>query len=420
MISFFQSVAKACSENLFLLPFHQSTQTFDDQELTKFVNRFLDSTESEQERIARSIEHPDNSLKRITQQLKEKNPELFASLFPRIDQAANRLFASSAANQAPLSDHSSSNTAEETKAGLLRSHGNSVQDPICIEDDSNAGSATLSIPPGSRIPPPHGGIGNTQNTCYAAALVHALESLEVCHFDNSPIGKAFSSLIERLKKTGPESPLEASHINALIETLTEHDWPKKLGKFGDPQELLYFLQPHLCGKQEWTVHNRGRAASSQDQACVEQMIRYVPEGTSLQEILSGTFSGASKQFEISPDGKPDYFVLTLSGREPGLSKEAGSHKDPDNRRIALSPRVFLPHKGHENQEFRLSSVVMHQPSHYYLLKPRYDDSCNLTDWVCFNDSIASIQPNSPHATSLVEQRGYMFFYRRKELHSAKP
>jgi hypothetical protein len=422
MIPFLQSIVSVCSESTFWKAPHQPTPAVDDQEIAEFINCFLDSSEIEQEQIARRLEQSDSSLRHISQRLREKDPELFASLFSRIGQAANRTLTSSTANQAASSDLPPSKTTEEEeedKIDQLRSKGHAAQDPIRIEANLIDDSAALSRPNNSQILPPHGGIGNTRNTCYAASLAQALESLEVCQFDKSPIGKALSSFIDELRKSGPESPLEASKINALVETFTEHGWPKKLGAFGDPQELMHFLQPHLCGKQEWTVHNIARASSKDTQASIEQMIRYIPEGTSLQDILSGTFSGARQQFEITPDGKPDYFVLTLSGREPCPSRDGSPRKDPDTRRISLSPAVFLPHKGHGQQEFLLSSVVMHQPNHYCLLKPRFDERGNLVGWVRFNDSVASIHPNSPSLTSLVEQQGYMFFYRKKEQQSRR-
>ena len=256
----------------------------------------------------------------------------------------------------------------------------------------------------------HGGMENAGNTCYAAALLQALEALEPCAFDNSEVGVALCACIDKLRKCPIESPLAGREVQTLIETLVRNGWNKKIGDEGDPHELMQFIQQHLSKKSQWLVHSIPRDSDAHADASISQVIRWVPDGTSMQSILSGTYVGARQRFASLGDGETEYFFLTVDGRVGNKSGDGTFVR----KRITLSPHAFLPCKDHE-QQFSLSSVVMYQPHHYYLLKPQFDPSGSIKDWICFNDSQVSVKPSTPELQSSIESGGYMFFYRKSRV-----
>ena len=281
--------------------------------------------------------------------------------------------------------------AEELGPALQTIKGCTIQNPIEVED--------------SPAPtPPHGGISNTSNTCYAAALMQAFSLLSGDQGGDGPVGEAFSTFIGRLRQSRWPSSLEASEMQTLIRTFLRHGWGTDLGSLGDPQELLLFLQTHLRDAQEWQVRNTSRQTATRSFASLEQPIRSIPDGTPLQSVLLGTFPGAKQRVELIPNKAPSYFILTLGGRSPlGQSRR-------DDRRISFSPHIVLPDTERREQRFVLSSVIVYEPGHYCLFLPNFSANGTISSWAAFNDSAVSLQPNTPALTSTIESQGYMYFY----------
>ena len=339
------------------------------------VNHFLDAPAEEQQRITGSMRRRDGSLTPVARQIQTANPELFESLF--------RLSLETRADSS-AADPSNKRTSLEAAQSQQSKKTHEV---IVIDDAEPTGDERSTHQHEGSL---HGGIENAGNTCYAAALLQALDALGRCAFDDSEVGIALRACIGKLQKRLIESPLVREEVQTLIETQLRHGWNRNIGAFGDPYELMQFIQQHLSEKPQWLVHSMPRDTDTHVDASIVQVMKWVPDGTSMQSILSGTYVGARQRFASLEDGKTGYFSLTLDGRVGNLSGDG----EFDRRRIALSPHVFLPCKDPEKQQFSLSSVVMYESQHYYLLKPRFDSSGSLKDWICFNDSRVSEKPNT--------------------------
>lgn len=244
---------------------------------------------------------------------------------------------------------------------------------------------TLSIT--GKTDPKRCGIKNEGNTCFAAATLQALFAVDP-KIDQSCLRSFYDSLTEGEDPKGG--------LQKLLKSLSNDSWHYQEHAEEDP--ALFFedaLLPHIKEGFQWA--KKGKEAS--EPALLQQVIKNLHEGSSLQEIVRGVYLKQPLVFSL----QPKHFAVSLIGRK-------AADESYKSLPVKIDGCVDLSLDGGNKAFYRLFSVVMYANHHYYALVPEYTAQGTIASWIEYNDSVVSKVSNSVELRNTIESNGYLLFY----------
>jgi len=247
------------------------------------------------------------------------------------------------------------------------------------------------------------GVENPGMLCYFISLVQGLLStVEGDVFDKSVLGTALNRFCRQIK-AGDTEAVQREHVIAVLEALQKAGWMQtgaedSVMQEADPVDLWReAIEPCLVVRPTWLWRGNERPALR------EVSMRMVHEGKTINSLFSD--EDHHKRPTVSSTAPPSFFVLSIEGRN-------GERRDTTP--IAVSDCIAVP-MAHSDKgvTYRLSSVVIYAPAHYYTLCPVFGSDGQIFSWVEYNDSIIRVRKPSQDIQDQVEQNGYLFFYSKK-------